>query len=111
MGSGKGFREKGMEFKHGQMELSMKENGLIIKHQVEVNLYMLIMISTMDNGKMIKLMVMVYMFTQMVLDTKGTGKTIIKMDMENNNGLMEVHTLENINKVKNMEKEHTKTLK
>jgi hypothetical protein len=107
MGNGKVFREKVMEFKHGQMEQGMKESGLIIKHQEEVNLYMLTMISMMDNGKMIKLMGMEFMYILMVQDMKVIGKTIIKMDMENNNGLMAVHILDSINKAKNMGKEHT----
>jgi hypothetical protein len=105
MDSGKVFQDKVMEFKHGQTEQDMKGNGLITKHREEVNLYMLIMISMMGNGKMIKLMVMVYMCILMVQDMKAIGKMIIKMDTENNNGLMEAHILENINKAKNMGKE------
>lgn len=40
MESGKGKEEKVMEYKHGQMELDIKEIGRIIKLQEEENLYM-----------------------------------------------------------------------
>ena len=40
MESGKGKEEKGMEYKHGQMGLGIKEIGRIIKLQEEESLYM-----------------------------------------------------------------------
>lgn len=64
------------------------------------------MIIMMGNGNKTKLMGMEYMFILTDLDTKGIGKMIIKMVMENNNGLMVALMLESTNKAKSMVKDH-----
>lgn len=107
MDNGKGSVEKDMEFKPGLMELDIKEIGIITKHLDEESSFMLIMIFMMENGATIKPMAMESMSMPMAQGMKDIGKMIIKMAMDNNNGQMEVHMLESINKGKNMDKEHT----
>lgn len=105
--SGEVREEKVMEYKHGQMERDMKEIGRTIRQQEEESLSMSIMIIMMENGSKTKQMGTECMYILTDQGMRVIGKMIIKMAMENNNGLMEVPILVNIKKGKSMVKDLT----
>ena len=93
-----------LEFKSGQMEQFMKENGEIIKHMEKEFLDMLMGIYLKENGKMIKLMDMAIISMLQEAIMKVNGKMIISMDMEQNIGKMVQNMKAFIQMVERMEK-------
>lgn len=79
MVNGRVQREMGMVCKYGQMERSMKEFGLTIKHVEKENFFILMAIFLKVNGKMIRQMVMEFIDIVMELFMKGVGSRIFKM--------------------------------
>jgi hypothetical protein len=78
-----------MVHKSGQMELSMKVTGDLIKHVGMENSGMLMEMCLKENGSMIRLTAMVFTFIKMERDTKENGKMRRSMDMESTHMLME----------------------
>ena len=84
-------RNKDMEFKNGQMDLPIKDFGLMIKHMVQENLFIQTEQLIMEVGKMIKHQVLEYLFIHKNKDMKENGKTIYKMGMVKSFFLMEIN--------------------
>ena len=96
-----------MEFKNGLMELCIKETGIIIKHKGKENLYIHQEMSMKDNGKMIRLMVMV--FTHIIIvkqNIKDNGLMIYSMGKVYKNIRTEIFIKENLRKEEGMEMEN-----
>ena len=90
--------------KFGKMAPNMKVTGDLIKHADTVSSGMLMEISLKENGLMIKLMVMVFTFIRMVLDMKVNGKMIFSTGSEKKYGQITVSMRVTTQKVRNMEK-------
>lgn len=69
----------GKEFKFGQMELSIKDFGKIIKRMDKVSFGMFMAISTKETGRETKLMDMVNTLIVTEPPTRVTGETIFNM--------------------------------
>jgi hypothetical protein len=85
-----GFKVKGMDmvFNSGLMEQAMKDSGRIINRKEEVDLFILMGMSTMANGLVTKPMGTVYTCIQMEPSTKAFGKMISNMVWESKSGKM-----------------------
>lgn len=99
--SGEDSREKDLEYKFGQMEQGMKENGRKIKLMEKENFGMLTETSLMENGRKTKHLVMEYIIMQTEQNMKESGKKTYSMDLEQKAGLMDLDTREIIMMAKN----------
>lgn len=77
---------KGKGNKFGRMEVSMLENGKIIKLMAMVHSTTLMEMSMKDNGPMTKQTVKAHILILMELNTSVNGKMTNNMDMELNSG-------------------------
>lgn len=93
-----------MEFKFGQMGLSMKVSGLKAKQQEKVDLCIQMEIFMKASGRMINLMDLVFITIVMVQGIKVIGKMICNMVKESKYGQKAVHMRVHIIKEKNMVK-------
>lgn len=91
-----------MEYKYGLMELSTKDNGIIIKLKEKEHFGMLREMYMMENSKMIRLTAMEYILMLMDRDMRGFGKMICRRDMEVRYGVMELNIQGLIRKEKNI---------
>lgn len=87
MGSGKGREGRVMEYRLGQMGQDTKGTGRITRRQGEGSSSMWTMIIMMENGSRTRPMGTGCLCTLMGPGTRGIGRMIIRMGMENNNGL------------------------
>lgn len=93
-----------MESKLGQMALDIRVSGERTKLMEKENFGMWMVIYTMENGKMTKLTDMACTFTLMEQNMMVSGIRIYKMDMELNNGPMDLNMKDSINRDKSMAK-------
>ena len=105
--NGEAILDMVMGFKSGLMELSIKENGNIIKPMEMVHSYMQMVMFMKGNGKTIWLMVMEYINTLRDQNMKEIGLTINKMVLVLNAGLMVLFMKEIITILISKEKENT----
>ena len=93
-----------MVCKRGQMDLSTKDTGRMVKYMEGVDLSILMEIFKKANGVMTKRMGMEPTHTQMVPGTKATGGKTCSMGKARNLGLMEPPTRANTKTVKKTDK-------
>ena len=77
MENGRVARDVGLEFKFGRMELSMKDNGTMVRQMAEGNLPMWMEMSTKVIGKMIRPVDMASISIITVQSTRENGWMII----------------------------------
>ena len=87
-----------MEFRSGQMELSMRDLGRIIKLMAKEYFITLTETSLMENGNLIKQMGSESIYMLMELDTKAIGRTTFSTGLAKKNGLM-VHGTKDITRL------------
>jgi len=88
MVNGSADSEMDMVFKNGQMVLNMKVSGKITEPMVKENSYILMEISMMENGLMIRQMAMVSIIISTVPCMRDTGEMISSMVKARSHGLM-----------------------
>jgi hypothetical protein len=100
------MQEMVKESKSGQMDLSMRVIGEMIKLMDAVDLFMQMAMSMRVSGKMIKLMVSENTIILMVLAMRAIGKKTSNMAMVRRLGLMELAMKESTKKEKKMAMEN-----
>lgn len=100
--NGQGNKERDMEFKYGEMEPNMRDNGNKIEQMVRVSFGMSVEIFMMENGNKIELMVKEDTFMLMELNLKDNGQMISLMVMALKYGQIILDMKEIISLVKKM---------
>ena len=102
--SGKIRKDVERESNIGQMDLFMKDTGIMILPKEREDKFMLMVMLMMVIGLMIDPKVMVYIIMSMVLNMKVSGTKINNMEKEQKYGLMEHITMDHMLMERRMER-------